>query len=78
MEDADYDSLVSDLDALLGEFSMPEIVAALVRISRTYKDQLQRERNSEYQGWALWEDTLVDALRRVAGDDELKELLADA
>jgi hypothetical protein len=29
MEDADHASLVSDLDALLGEFSMPKIVAAL-------------------------------------------------
>ncbi len=35
MKGAKNDSLASRLDALLCEFSMPEIVAALVRISRT-------------------------------------------
>lgn len=77
MENEEHDSLVSRLDELLGESSMPEIIAALVRISRDYKDQLKREENSEYQGWAAWEDSLVDTLRRVAGDDEVKELLED-
>ena len=77
MEDEEHDSLVSKLDELLGESSMPEIVAALVRISRDYKDQLQREGNSEYQGWVGWEDSLMDALRRAAGDDEVQELLED-
>ena len=78
MEDEDHDALVSHLEVLLDASSMPEVVAALVRISRAYKDQLQRERTSEYQGWALWEESLVDALRRAAGDDEVKALLEDA
>ena len=71
MGKAKRDPVMERLEDLLSDHSMPEIVAALIRLSREYKEQLKRERNSESQGWRCWEDALTVALREAAGPEEL-------
>jgi len=74
MAKAKRGTLAQSLEKLIGERSMPEVVAALIRLSRGYKEQLQREGNSESQGWQSWESALSAALGDVAGPEELEEL----
>ena len=63
------------MDALLEDATMPELVAALVVLSRDYAEQLRREGNPEYAGWETWDHALSDALLRVEGPDEFDDLL---
>jgi hypothetical protein len=51
MENTDRSRLTERLDELLEDSSMPEIVAALVLLSRGYAEQLRSEGNREYLGW---------------------------
>lgn len=70
MQKAKRNPLNSQLEGLIGEHSMPEVVVELVRLSRTYKEQLKREGNSEYQGWAAWDKALTAAVNEAAGPEE--------
>jgi hypothetical protein len=70
---AKRDPVMDRLEDLLRDHSMPGIVAALIRLSREYKEQLKRERNSEYQGWESWEDALTVSFREAAMPEELDE-----
>ncbi len=72
-KNAKRDPLMDRLEEVLREQSMPEIVAALIRLSREYKEKLKRQRNSEYQGWESWEEGLTIAYRQAAGDDDIDE-----
>lgn len=74
MPNAKRDPLVRSLEKFVGDHSMPEVVAALIRLSREYKEQLQREGISEWQGWHSWEEALLVALGEAAGPDEVEEL----
>ena len=65
--------LGTQLEKLIGEYSMPEVVVELVRLSRRYKEQLRREGNSEYQGWAAWDEALTAAVNEAAGPEEFDE-----
>ena len=69
--------LVKRLEGLLEEASMPELVAALIRLSRDYSEHLRREKNSEFQGWDVWEAALSQTLRQVEGQDEYEDLLKE-
>ena len=51
----------------MGDSSAPEIVEALLVISRHYKRQFKRERNREYIGWEVVEAALVKALTNLEG-----------
>lgn len=75
MENPERRRLTERLDDLLDDSSMPEIVAALVLLSREYAEQLRREGNPEYPGWETWEHVLSAALREVEGPEEFSELL---
>ena len=66
---------LNNVEALLDEKSMPEIVAALVYLSRRYKEQLQQENNREYIGWETWEQALSAVISEVEGPEESNELL---
>ncbi len=68
-------SFINNVEAIIDEKSMPEVVAALVYISRSYKERLQQEGNREYIGWEIWEQALSSAINEVEGPDELNELL---
>ena len=68
-------SLTERMDELLDDSSMPELVAALVVLSREYADQLRREGNPEYPGWEVWDHALSDALLQVEGQAEFEDLL---
>ena len=68
-------SLVERMDELLEDASMPDLVAALILLSRDYAEQLRREGDPEYPGWEIWEQALSDALLRVEGLEETKDLL---
>lgn len=73
MGKAERDPLLAQLEKLVGNHSMPDVVAALLRLSRGYKERLKRERNSEYQGWESWETALRAAFIEAAGSEELDE-----
>ncbi len=73
MKKAKRTPLMDRLEELVGEHSMPDVVAALVRLSREYKEQLKREGISEYYGWKSWEEALKDAFSAAAGPEELDE-----
>lgn len=75
MENTEHISLSERLDALLEDSSMPEIVAALVLLSRGYAEQLRSEGNPEYPGWETWEHALSAALLEVEGPEEFNDLL---
>ena len=68
-------SLTEKMDELLEDSSMPELVAALVLLSRKYAEQLRREGNSEYSAWEGWEQALSAVLLQLEGQDELDDLL---
>jgi hypothetical protein len=72
-----HDLFINNVEALLDEKSMPEIVAALIYISRSYKQRLQQEDNREYIGWENWELALSAVINDVEGPEELNELLGD-
>jgi hypothetical protein len=61
--------LVDRLDDLLEEYGMPEVVAALVHLSRSYAEALRDESNRESLGWEPWERGLSGAFREAAGED---------
>jgi hypothetical protein len=61
MAKAKRDPLMRSLEHLVGDHSMPEVVAALVRLSRAYKEQLQSESISESQGWQSREPAVSTA-----------------
>ncbi len=67
-------SLESRIDALVAEHSMPEMVEALVVLSRRYEEALAREQNGEHQGWGAWERALTAALVEVEGPNALDDL----
>lgn len=71
------DSFISNIETLIDTRSMPEVVAALVYVSRQYKERLQQEGNREYMGWENWEQALSAAINEVEGPDGLSELLED-
>lgn len=73
----EHDLFINNVEALLDEKSMPEIVAALIYISRSYKQCLQQEDNREYIGWENWELALSTVINDVEGPEELNELLGD-
>jgi hypothetical protein len=75
MENTDRSRLTERLDELLEDSSMPEIVAALVLLSRGYAEQLRSEGNREYLGWEPWERALTAAILDVEGPEELEVLL---
>ena len=68
-------SLTERMDELLEDSSMPELVAALVLLSREYAEQLRREGNPEYPAWEGWEQALSAVLLQVEGPDEFEDLL---
>ena len=68
-------SLTERMDELLEDSSMPELVAALVVLSRDYAEQLRREGNPEYPAWEGWERDLSAVLLQVEGQDEFEDLL---
>ena len=74
MENAER-SLTERMDELLEDSSMPELVAALVLLSREYAEQLRREGNPEYPGWEIWDQALSAVLLQVEGQDEFDDLL---
>ena len=45
------DPLVKKIDALIEEFSAPEVVEAIVTIARHYRRKFQRQLRGEAQGW---------------------------
>jgi hypothetical protein len=75
MENTDRSRLTERLDELLEDSSMPEIVAALVLLSRGYAEQLRSEGNREYLGWKPWERALTAGILEVEGPEELEALL---
>lgn len=75
MENTKGTRLKEQLDALLEDSSMPEIVAALVLLSRNYAEEMRREGNPEYPGWEIWEQALSAALLKVEGPEEFEDLL---
>jgi hypothetical protein len=75
MENTDRSRLTERLDELLEDSSMPEIVAALVLLSRGYAEQLRSEGNREYLGWEPWERALTAGILEVEGPEELEALL---
>jgi hypothetical protein len=75
MENTARSRLTERLDELLEHSSLPEIVAALVLLSRGYAEQLRNEGNREYLGWEPWERALTAAILDVEGPEELEVLL---
>lgn len=75
MENTEDTSLTERIDELLEDSSMPELVAALVLLSRDYTEQLRRDGNPEYPGWEIWDQALSAALLRVEGPTEFEALL---
>jgi hypothetical protein len=63
------------MDELLDGSSMPELVAALVLLSRNYAELLRRDGDSEYPGWETWDHVLSAALLQVEGPEEFNDLL---
>ena len=63
------DPIVEKLDALLEDYSVPEIVDGLIALSRIYKSQLKSEKNSEWQGWEGIEVEMTRALKAIGGLD---------
>ena len=61
------DPLVRQVHSLIGEFSAPEVVEALVTIAAHYKRRMKRAGHSEYQGWEIIEQALARALREIEG-----------
>lgn len=61
------DPIVKRLHEVLGDSSVPEIVEALLVISRHYKRQFKPERNREYIGWVIVEAALAKALTTMEG-----------
>ena len=57
--------LADTLEALIDDYSMPEVVAELILYSRRYGGS----------GWAPWESALTTALSDAAGPDEVAELV---
>ncbi len=70
-------SFISNVETLIDSKSMPEVVAALVYVSRQYKERLQQEDSREYMGWESWEQALSAAINEVEGPEGLNELLED-
>lgn len=64
------DPIVKRLHEVMAESSAPEIVEALLVISRHYKRQFKRERNREYIGWEIVEAALAKALTTMEGKSE--------
>ena len=63
------DPIVKQLHEMLAESSAPEMVEALLVISRYYKRLFKREHNREYIGWAVVEAALAKALAAMDGCD---------
>ena len=57
--------LADTLEALIEDYSMPEVVAELILYSRRYGGN----------GWVPWESALTKALSDAAGPDEVAELV---
>lgn len=75
MQHSTDNPLVGRLDAMLEDASMPEIVAALVLLSRAYVEQMRRDGDPEYPGWEAWDHALSAALLQVEGRTEFEDLL---
>jgi hypothetical protein len=75
MENTERSSLIERMDELLDGSSMPELVAALVLLSRNYAELLRRDRDPEYPGWETWDHVLSAALLQVEGPEEFNDLL---
>ena len=65
MSKAKTKPLADALEALIEEYSMPEVVAELILYSRRWGGN----------GWAPWESSLTAALSHAVGDDEVAELV---
>ncbi len=65
MPKAKSNPLADSLEALIEDYSMPEVVAELILYSRRYGGN----------GWAPWESALTTALSEAAGPDEVAELV---
>jgi len=39
---------------------MPDVVAVLIAYCRAWKEEFKKEGNSEWQGWAVWEEAEAD------------------
>ena len=65
--------LLDRLDALMGEYSMPELVEGLLRLSRRYKAELRDRGNGEDQGWEAWDEALTGALLHGEGPQALDD-----
>ena len=59
--------IVKRIHEVLADSNAPEIVEALLVISRHYKRQFKRERNREYIGWEIVEAALAEALTTMEG-----------
>jgi hypothetical protein len=61
------DPLVKKIDALIEEFSAPEVVEAIVTIARHYRRKFQRQLRGEAQGWMAVESAMSEALTKIEG-----------
>ena len=62
--------LTESLKTLLTDYSMPEVVAELILITRRCAG-----RGVESSGWLCWESALTRALTEGAGADETEDLV---
>ena len=51
---------------------MPDVVAVLIAYCRAWKEEFKKEGNSEWQGWAVWEDELTKAYKACTGEEEVE------
>jgi hypothetical protein len=61
------DPIIEDLEELIDDYSVPEIIDALITIARDYKEAMKAEGDTEWQGWDGIELELTRALKNLGG-----------
>lgn len=61
------DPLVQKVNALIEEYSAPEVVEAIVTVATHYRKKFQKELPGEAEGWKGIEAALSDALTKIEG-----------
>lgn len=61
------DPLAQKVDALIEEYSAPEVIEALVTVAAHHRKRLQKTQPGEAQGWKVIEAHLGDALIKIGG-----------
>ncbi len=59
------DPVVKEVHELIGRFSVPEIVEALVVIAKHYKQTMKKDGDREYIGWEIIESAMAKALAAI-------------